>query len=190
MHTCGYSVMMRCIGYPKKEPDEYKLSTWALSDDEILEQLPNLMERGIFLYYRGNFGGAVDLYRRALNPLEQMSLQERPHTKEWNTLQEKKVPLQLNYAQCKLCLSEYNEVITHTTSVLEFDRDNATALLLRAKAHIHLYNLVQARRDYERVIMINSPLAGDAERKLTKLNEAVQDFVADQQRRLVGRLGN
>ena len=182
--------MMRCVGYPEKQPDDYKLSTWALSDEEILEELPNLMKRGMFLYHQGNIGGAADLYRKALDSLERMSLQERPHTKEWNTLQEKKIPLQLNYPQCKLCMREYNEVVTLTTSVLEFDQDKAKALFLRAKAHTFLLHLVQARCDYERVVMLNSPLAGAAERKLTKLKKAVQAVLADQQRKLLGQLGN
>ena len=177
--------MMRCVGYPEKQPDDYKLSTWALSDEEMLEELPNLMKRGMFLYHQGNIGGAADLYRKALDFLEQLSLKERPHTTEWNNLQEIKVPLQLNYAQCKFCLREYDEVVTLTTSILEFDRDNAKALFLRADAHLSMYNLVQARCDYERVIMQKSTLAETAESQLTELKKAVQAFLEDEKRKLV-----
>ena len=186
-HTRGYSIMRGCIGYPE-QPGEYKLSTWALSDEEILEELPILNDMGIFLYHCGNFGGASDVYRKALDFLEQMSLKERPHTTEWNTLQEIKVPLQLNYAQCKFCLCEYDKVVALTTSVLEFEQDNARALFQRAEAHLSMYNLVQARRDYERVIMLNLTLAGATESQLTELKKVVKAFLKDQKRRLIKQL--
>ena len=199
-HTRGFSIMRPCIGYPElyhrkspmgidllplEQPDEYKLCTWALSDKEILEELPKLDDTAIFLYHRGNFGGAADAYRKALDSLDQIWLKERPHTTKWKILQEMKVPLQLNYAQCKFCLREYDEVVTLTTSVLEFDRDNAEALFQRADAHLSMYNLVQARRDYERVIMQKSTLAETAESQLTELKKAVQAFVEDEKRKLV-----
>ena len=186
--------MMRCTGYPElyhrkspmgfdlsaKQPGKYKLSTWALSGKEmILEELPNL-ERN-FLFFCGNFGGATDVYRKALDNLEKMSLKECPHTNEWKTLQEKKVPLLLNYTQCKVRLSEYNVVVTRTTSVLKFVQDNDKALFQRAQAHTCQCNLVQAQRDYERVVMLNSPLAGAAEMNLTKLKEATQAYITEQQ---------
>ena len=100
------------------------------------------------------------------------------------TLQEM-VPLQISYARCKLCLSEYNEVVTHTTSVLGFDQDNARALFQRTEAHISLHNLVQARCDYERVVKLESPLAGAAENQLTQLKTAVQAFIMEKKRRLM-----
>ena len=166
-------------------PDEYELSTWALSDQEILEKLPFLNKKGIHLYHIGNLGGAADVYRKALVSLEQVSLKECPDATKWKTIQEMKVPLHINYAQCKLCLSEYNEVVTHTTSVLEFDQDNARALFQRAEAHISLHNLVQAQRDYERVVQLESPLAGAAENQLTQLKTAVQGYLMENKRRLM-----
>ena len=151
--------MRECIGYPElyhfkspmdfdfsflDQPGQFNLSTWALSDQEILDELPNLNDTGIFLFQCGNFAGAANLYRKALDFLEQMSLKEVPHTTEWKTLQEIKVPLLLNYAQCKFRLHEFDEVVTLTTSVLEFEQDNARALFQRAQAHLSLYNLAQA----------------------------------------------
>ena len=191
---------MRCIGYPElyrhkspmgfdllsaEQPGEYKLSTWALSDREILEELPRLMKRGNCLYHRGKFDDAAYAYLKALDSLELMSFKVGPHSALWKILQEMKVPLQLNYTECKFCLCEYNEVVTHTTAVIEFDQDNARALFQRAEAHLLLHNLVQARRDYEKVIMLNSPLAEVAEDQLAKLKKAVQAVLVEQKERLM-----
>ena len=124
------------------------MSTWALSDQEILEEFQSLNDTGNFLYHCGNFGGAVHVYRKALDSLEQMSLKEVLHTTKWKTLQEIKVPLLLHYAQRKVCLHEYDEVVTLTISVLEFQQNNARALFQKANAHLSMYNLDQARRSY------------------------------------------
>ena len=171
-----------------EQPRDYTLSTWALSDKEILEELPNLNDTGIFLYHCGNFAGAADVYRKALDFLERMSLTEVPHTTEWKNLQEIKVPLQLNYAQCKFCLREYDEVVTLATSVLEFEQDNARALFQRAEAHLSLYNLVQARRDYERVILLKLTSAGAGESQLAEVKKAIKAFLKDQKRKLKKQL--
>jgi hypothetical protein len=48
-------------------------------------------------------------------------IREKPRDIEWNELNAKKIPLLLNYAQCKLLLQDYYAVIEHCTTVLEFD---------------------------------------------------------------------
>ena len=45
--------------------------------------------------------------------------QERPGTEVWVDLDQKQIPLLLNYAQCKLNLGDYAACITHCTEVLE-----------------------------------------------------------------------
>ena len=173
-----------------EQPGEYKQSTWALSDPEILEEVPKMKEKGNDLYRAGDHGGAAEVYREALGYLERMSLKEHPRTEQWRTIEEMKVPLLLNYSQCKLVFGEYKEVVTHTTSVLEFDKDNVKALFRRAKAHAGLWNLAEAERDFERVVMLNSSLSGAAEKELTKLKEGIRAYEAEQRRKLRGRLFN
>ena len=46
---------------------------------------------------------------------------EKPQDAEWLDLRSRKVPLLLNFAQCKLSKKEYYPVIEHTTEVLESD---------------------------------------------------------------------
>ena len=46
---------------------------------------------------------------------------EKPGDEEWIEVDKKKIPLLLNYAQCKLLEGDYYTVITHTTDVLKKD---------------------------------------------------------------------
>jgi AH receptor-interacting protein len=46
---------------------------------------------------------------------------EKPNDEEWLELRDMKIPLLLNYSQCKLSKKEYYAVIEHTTEVLEAD---------------------------------------------------------------------
>lgn len=49
-------------------------------------------------------------------------LREKPRDVEWNELNAMKLPLLLNYAQCKLLMEDYYAVIEHCSSVLEFEQ--------------------------------------------------------------------
>lgn len=44
---------------------------------------------------------------------------EKPHDIEWNKLNKQKLPLLLNFAQCKLSEGDYYPVIEHCTTVLQ-----------------------------------------------------------------------
>jgi len=46
---------------------------------------------------------------------------EKPHDEEWTAIRDQKVPLLLNYAQCKLLANEFYPVIEHCSEVLEID---------------------------------------------------------------------
>lgn len=48
-------------------------------------------------------------------------LREKPHDVEWTELMTIKMPLLLNYSQCKLLKEEYYAVIVHCTEVLQFE---------------------------------------------------------------------
>ena len=172
------------------QPGEYEQSTWALSRQEMLEEVPKLKEKGNTLYRSGNHDGAADAYHKALDCLEQLSVNERPRSEEWRAFEEMKLPLLLNYAQCKLLFGEYAEVVTHTTSVLEFDQDNVKALFRRAKAHAGLWNLAEAEHDFERAVTLDPSLAGAAKKVLTQLKEGIQANEEEQRKKLRGRLFN
>lgn len=77
-------------------------------------------------------------------------LRERPQDDEWQQLCDVKMPLLLNYAQCKLLAGDFYAVIAHCTEVLKHQPDNVKALFRRAKAHRGAWNPAEARADFER----------------------------------------
>lgn len=48
-------------------------------------------------------------------------LRERKADEEWINLNKMKLPILLNFAQCKLISGDYYEVIEHCNTVLEHD---------------------------------------------------------------------
>ena len=46
---------------------------------------------------------------------------EKPGDEHWKALDDRKIPLLLNYSQCKLLCKDYYPVIEHTTEVLKKD---------------------------------------------------------------------
>ena len=94
---------------------------------------------------------ASEKYAEAIGRLEQLILREKPHDEEWLELRKQKVPLLLNYSQCKLSLNEYYPVIEHCSEALEIEPNNVKALFRRAKAHVGAWNPNDAREDFQKV---------------------------------------
>ena len=59
----------------------------------------------------------IDIYYIIYIPV----FREKPHDDEWLELRIQKVPLLLNYSQCKLLMNEFYPVIEHCSEVLEID---------------------------------------------------------------------
>lgn len=102
-------------------PDQYKKESWQMDPDEKLNSVPNLKEEGNNLYKAKQFKEASVKYSDAIGMLEQLMLREKPHDDEWLELQKQKVPLLLNFSQCKLLANEFYPVIEHCTEVLDID---------------------------------------------------------------------
>lgn len=64
-----------------------------------------------------------------------------------------------------MCLKEYYSVIEHAKTILEFEPNNIKALYRRAKAHKALFNINEAKDDFNKVISL------DEKMKQTCLNE-------------------
>ena len=207
-HHCGFSTMMHGSGHPDldrlmkdqppmafefellrvESPGSYKQDAWAMTDKEKLELVPKLKEEGNHLYRSGNSRQAAEKYHEAISYLEQLSIKEKPQCDEWNELQKKKVPLLLNYAQCKLLMKEYAEVIRHTSQVLEFDPSNVKALFRRGKSHSASWDQEEAERDFKRVIELDPSLRKAVEKELKGLHERVQEKEREEKERLKGKL--
>ena len=60
---------------------------------------------------------------------------EKPEDKEWLEFRSQKLPLLLNFAQCKLSQKDYYAVIEHTSEVIEADHGN----YLEKKASLNVF---------------------------------------------------
>lgn len=169
-------------------PGEYKQDSWAMTEDEKTAAVPVLKEEGNSLYKIGEYQKAADKYFEALSYLEELSIREKPQSDPWNRIEEKKVPLLLNYAQCKLLVEDYAEVIRHTTTVLEFDRNNVKALFRRGKAHAASWDVEEARSDFAEVVKLDPSLSKTVEKELRMLAERVRKQDAAEKEWLRGKL--
>lgn len=158
-----------------EQPGEYKKEHWAMTEDEKKEAIPKLKEEGNTLYKERKYPEASEKYFEALSYLEQIIIKEKPQSDSWNTVMQQKIPFLLNYAQCKLLVAEYAEVIRHTTSVIEFDESNVKALFRRAKAHSACWNVKEAKEDFKKVCELDPSLAKTVSNELKSLAARVKE---------------
>ncbi|XP_070572091.1 AH receptor-interacting protein-like [Ptychodera flava] len=170
-------------------PGEYKKEAWAMDEREKLEAVPKLREEGNSLYKQKEYREASEKYAEALGCLEQLCLREKPGDHEWLQLDEMKIPLLLNFAQCKLILEEYYQVIEHTTAVLDKNcttNDRVKAYFRRAKAHTALWNLKEAKEDFTEAAHLDPSLSGAIKKQLKSLEEKEKEKTAEEKAQLQG----
>lgn len=207
-HQCSYSTMMHGSGYPDLDklnqdksplafelellrvelPGNYKPNSWAMTDEEILRELPKLKERGNSLYRSGDHRSACEYYREALGYLEQMSMKEQPDSDNGKSIEELKVPFLLNYSQCKFLIGDFAEVVKHTSTVLKFDPNNVKALYRRARAHAGRWNLPDAEDDFKKAAALDPSLSKAADKELTELKSRIRVQEMQEKQKLKGKL--
>lgn len=207
-HQCSFAAMQQGTGYPDldqllqdtsplcfelellsvEQPGEYKQDHWAMTDQEKSSAVGVLREEGNALYRRGEHFAASQKYFEALSYLEEKLIKEKPKSESWYEIANQKVPLLLNYAQCKLLLKEYVEVVRHTTSVLEIEEDNVKALYRRGKAHSAGWDVEEARRDLGRVAELDPSLSTAVEKELRSLAQRVREKDQAEGERLKGKM--
>lgn len=190
-HTCAMTLQSEGVGYDDlndflkhpqdleftmeivnvQQSEEYEKETWLMDEEERVEVIPKLKSQGNEEYNKKNFKKASDLYAKAIGLLEQLMLKEKPHDIEWNQLNEQKLPILLNFAQCKLHEGDYYPVITHCTEVLQYDKENVKAYFRRAKAHMAAWNPREAKEDFEKVMDLDQTLVPLAKKELLKLED-------------------
>lgn len=194
-HCCGMTLQNEGIGYKDLDDlfnnpedlefilevlsiegsDEYQKDSWQLNEQEKLEQVKHLREKGNAYYAKKDYLTAMEAYSFAAGLVEQLMLMEKPNDTEWNNLAQLKVPLLLNYSQCKLLDQEFYAVIEHCSEVLDkYDPNNVKALFRRAKAHVGVWNPDQAKADFQRAAELDPSLAGAVSKELKKLQEMVR----------------
>uniref|UniRef100_A0A182XKM9 AIP/AIPL N-terminal FKBP-type PPIase domain-containing protein n=1 Tax=Anopheles quadriannulatus TaxID=34691 RepID=A0A182XKM9_ANOQN len=154
-----------------ENPDEYGKEAWQLSDDEKRTLVGRLREQGNVAYRANNLTAARDAYSYAIGIIEQLMLKEKPNEPEWIELAQMKVPLLLNFSQCKLLEQDYYPVIEHCTEVLKYDPQCVKGLFRRGKAHAAVCNYEQARNDFQRVAELDTSLVTAMRKELTKLED-------------------
>lgn len=169
-------------------PEEYKKESWQMNADEKLSTVPKLREKGNQLYKEKNFDGAADQYAEALGLLEQLMLNEKPGDEEWNALNKMKIPLLLNYSQCKLHKGEYYQVIEHCSTVLKEDPGNVKALFRRAKANVGAWNPEEARADFQKVVDLDPTLISTVKRELKLLDDLERKKNEEDKAKLKGKI--
>lgn len=207
-HQCSFSAMQTGTGHPDldgilgdmcplcfelelvgvEQPGDYKKDHWAMTDGEKTVATSALREEGNALYKRGDYEGASGKYFEALSYLEERIIKEKPQSEEWYAIANKKVPLLLNYAQCKLLGEDYAEVIRHTTSVLEIDPGNIKALYRRGRARSAGWDVQEATEDLRRAAELDPSLGGTVEKELRALTQRVKEKDAAERERLRGKL--
>ncbi|XP_015522493.1 AH receptor-interacting protein [Neodiprion pinetum] len=194
-HCCGVMLQNEGIGYDDLNdliknpqdleftielldvvsPSDYEKETWQMTEDEKLNSIPTLREKGNTQFKEENYKAASDTYATAIGMLEQLMLKEKPNDEEWLELQKMKVPLLLNFAQCKLLNKEYYAVIEHCTTVLKSEPDNVKALYRRGKAHIGVWNEKEAKEDLERAAELNPALRTVVDKELSNFQTAIKE---------------
>uniref|UniRef100_A0A8C9UXN9 peptidylprolyl isomerase n=1 Tax=Scleropages formosus TaxID=113540 RepID=A0A8C9UXN9_SCLFO len=156
-------------------PGSFRLDTWAMTDEEKLEAVPQMHEEGNVLYKKGDIAAAAEKYHNAIACLKNMQMKERPGDEGWIRLDHMITPLLLNYCQCKLLQGQYYEVLDHCSSILFKYEDNVKAYYKRGKAHAAVWNEVEARADFTKVAELDPSLASSVARELRALEERIRE---------------
>ncbi|KAH8262252.1 hypothetical protein KR026_009337 [Drosophila bipectinata] len=190
-HCCGMTLQNEGIGYTDLDdllqhpidlefifeiisielPEEYEKDRWQMSDEEKMLATSSLRERGNAFYKASRFSEAEKCYNDAVGIIEQLLLKEKPHDPEWEELAAIKIPLLLNYAQCRLIAGDFYAVIEHCNEVLNLDPRNVKALFRRAKAHAGAWNPMQARRDFIDALALDASLRSTVTKELKSIEE-------------------
>ncbi|UYV62180.1 AIPL1 [Cordylochernes scorpioides] len=171
-----------------EQEGNYKKDSWAMEPEEKLQLVPVLREEGNELYRQGKVAEAGLKYLEALQYLEQLVLREKPGEEEWQELEDKKVPLLLNYSQCKLLQGEYYAAIEHASTVLKSQPENIKALFRRGKAHLGAWNPAEARQDLERVKALDPSLARAVNAELQTLEKLIREKEEQDKQQYKGKM--
>lgn len=193
-HCCGMTLQNEGIGYEDLDelfrnpcdlifrlenlsidlPEEYERESWQMNEDEKLKSVENYRSRGNEMFKNNRFEEAEEMYSLALGTIEQLMLREKPKDEEWLTLAKLKVPLLLNYSQCKIIKKEFYRVIECCTEVLSYEPDNLKAHYRRGKGHVGAWNPEKAQEDFHRCISLDPSLKPTITKEINALKEKIK----------------
>ena len=167
---------------------DYERESWALNEQEKLDSVTELRERGNALYRAGEHAAAAQKYADALGRLESLMLREKPQDIEWNNLNELKLPLLLNFSQCKLLEGDYYAAIEHCSTVLETRPDDVKALFRRGRARAQVWESEAARADLSRAAELDPGVGTAVRRELAALAAREKQKLAEEKEQLRGKI--
>ncbi|XP_012674337.2 AH receptor-interacting protein isoform X2 [Clupea harengus] len=156
------------------ETGTFQLDTWAMTDEEKMEAVPQIHEQGNALFKQGDVVGAGENYYNAIACLKNLQMKERAGDEHWIKLDVLMTPLLLNYCQCKLMQGQFYEVLDHCSSLISKYDDNVKAYFKRGKAHAAVWNKKEARADFARVVELDPSLAPSVARELRAMEERIR----------------
>ncbi|CAF1302357.1 unnamed protein product [Adineta ricciae] len=210
-HCCGFMALEQGLGHEDLDkimrqpqsldftfelikvlrPGEFEKDTYLLNDEEKKRQIPELKLAGNDLYNAGQFAEAASKYGQALQFFEDLMLKEKPNDVDWRELDTQRRPLLLNFVQCQLKLGNFYSAIEHATTILDSDPSNVKARYRRATAHVGVWNVEEAKKDYNYLlanIKDDNNLRALVQNELQQLHQAEQDKYKEEKSRLSGKL--
>lgn len=195
-HCCGMTLQNEGIGYDDLDelfrspcdliftienlsidlPEEYERESWQLNEDEKVKSVDVYRIRGNDMFKQNRFKEAEDLYSLALGVLEQLMLREKPKDEEWVALAQLKIPLLLNYSQCKLLEKDFYRVIECCTEVLTYEPDNLKAFYRRGRAYVGVWEPEKAEQDFLKSISLDPSLKTSITKEITALKEKIKSL--------------
>lgn len=97
----------------------------------------------------------------------------------------------LNFIQCKLKLGDFYPAIEHATTILDSDPTNVKARYRRAKAHASVWNVEQAKSDYNYLlenVKDDDNIRTLVQYELQQLAQTEHDKYQEEKSRLSGKL--
>ncbi len=116
---------------------------------------------------------------------------EKPNDVDWCELDLQRRPLLLNFVQCKLKLGDFYSAIEHATTILDSDSSNIKARYRRAKAHVGVWNVEEAKTDYNYLLLNikdDENLRILIQQELQQLTQAEHEKYKEDKSRLSGKL--
>ncbi|XP_028314346.1 AH receptor-interacting protein isoform X1 [Gouania willdenowi] len=155
-------------------PGSFQLDVWAMTDKEKLDLVPQIHEDGNKLFKQGQIKEATEKYYNGIACLKNLQMKEHPGDEAWVKLDSMITPLLLNYCQCLLLQGQYYEVIEHCSSLIFKYENNVKAFYKRAKAHAAVWNEVEARADFAKVLVLDPSLGPSVSKELRVMEEKIR----------------
>ncbi|XP_061882268.1 AH receptor-interacting protein isoform X1 [Entelurus aequoreus] len=167
-------------------PGSFQLDVWAMTDEEKLAFVPHIHEEGNALFKQGRIKEATEKYYNGIACLKNLQMKEQPGDEAWIKLDHMITPLLLNYCQCQLLQGQYYDVIEHCSSLTFKYEDNVKAYYKRAKAHAAVWNEMEARADFGKVLELDPSLGPSVAKELRAMEDRIRSKEKEEKGRYKG----